>query len=355
MSKWISIGLASLLSACAVAAPPTSQPTPSAPQELRVMVHDSFSASENVLKSFEKANNAKLTILKSGDAGQVLNKAILSKSKPIADVIFGVDNTFFSRAIKANILEPYPSPALAKVPDKFKLDKENRLLPVDFGYVIFNYDKSFVQTSGLGTPTSLRELADVKWQHKHVVENAATSSPGLVFLLATIAEFPEGSAYPWQQFWRDMVRNLVHISPDWNDAYYNQFSASSGKGPHPLVVSYSTSPAAEVHFSDGKLTEPPTSNLDIGAFEQIEFVGILNGTPNKPLAEKFVDFMLSSEFQKDIPLNMFVYPVVSDTPLPEVFTKFAPTPKKILSLPPDVIDANRERWIEEWTKIAQGQ
>lgn len=355
MIRWFSIALTLFLSACAVTPPPTLAPTPSTPKELKVMVHDSFSASEDVLKTFEKSNNAKLTILKSGDAGQALNKAILSKDKPIADVIYGVDNTFFSRAIKANILDSYASPALTKVPDKFKLDKENRLLPVDFGYVIFNYDKSFVQTGGLGAPASLRELVDKKWQHKHVVENAATSSPGLAFLLATIAEFPEGSAYPWQQFWRDMVRNLVHISPDWNDAYYNQFSASSGKGPHPLVVSYSTSPAAEVHFSEGKLKEPPTDNLDIGAFEQIEFVGILKGTPNKPLAEKFVDFMLSAEFQKDIPLNMFVYPVVSDTPQPEVFTKFAPTPKKILSLPPDVIDANREKWIEEWTKIAQGQ
>ena len=341
------------LAACAAPPPRAPQPTvaPSTqtnsnPQTLTVMAHDSFSVSEAVLKQFEQANNAKVVVLKSGDAGSALNKAILSKGAPIADVLYGVDNTFLSRALVANLFESYTSPALANISDALKLDKENRLLPVDFGHVVINFDKAMG-----GTPATLKELADPKWKGKLVVQNPATSSPGLAFLMATIAAFPEGSGYDWKQFWKDLRANDVFVSPDWSDAYYTQFSGSSGKGPRPLVVSYQTSPAAEVFFSEGKLKEPPTGNLEGTAFEQIEFVGILKGAKNRVLAEKFVDFMLSAPMQAGIPLQMFVYPAITNTPLPDVFVQFAPAPKQVFTLAPDVIDKNREAWIEAWTKI----
>lgn len=361
MKKIFLLSLALGLAACA--APPAAQPTAqtapatAAPstsageQALTVMTHDSFAVSEAVLKQFETDNNAKVTILKSGDAGSMLNKAILSKDAPLADVLFGVDNTFMSRALKAGIFEPYASPALATIPDRFKLDPENRLLPVDYGHVVINYDKAFLQEKGLTPPASLRELTDPKWRSLLAVQNPATSSPGLAFLLATIAAFPEGSDYTWQQFWSDLRANDVYISPDWNDAYYTQFSGSSGKGPRPLVVSYATSPAAEVFFSEGKLTTPPTGNLEGTAFEQVEFAGILKGAKNRPLAEKFIDFMLSQTFQADIPLQMFVYPVQPNTPQPDVFTQFAQPPAQPFTLTPDQIDAGREQWLEEWNSL----
>jgi thiamine transport system substrate-binding protein len=239
------------------------------------------------------------------------------------------------------------------VPKRFQLDPENRLLPIDFGYVSFNAHPAGLAERNLPTPGSLRDLTAADFKHYFVVENASTSSPGLAFLIATVAAFPEGSDYPWQQYWRDLVKNQVHISPDWTDAYYTQFSGSSGKGPYGIVLSYATSPAAEVFYSEGKLTEPPTTNLDIGAFEQIEFAGVLKGAKQPELARRFVDFLLSPEFQQDIPTQMWVYPVVEGTPLPDVF-KFAAKPTKIFSLPPEQIDANREKWIEEWTKIIAG-
>ncbi len=349
-----SLTTATLLAACAVQAPPprpTAQPQTAAPRTLTIMTHDSFGASEDVIAEFEQANNAKVVILKSGDAGSTLNKAILSKDAPLADVIYGVDNTFLGRALAAGIVEPYNSPALADIPDRFKLDPQNRMLPVDYGHVIINYDKAYLQEKGLAPPASLRELTEPQWKGKLVVQNPATSSPGLAFLLATIAAFPEGSAYDWKQFWRDLRANDVYVSPDWSDAYYSQFSGSSGKGPRPLVVSYATSPAAEVFFSEGKLEEPPTGNLEGTAFEQIEFVGILKGTKNRDLAEKWVDFMLSKRFQEDIPLQMFVYPVAQAAKWPEVFVKFGQPPAQAFVLTPEQIDQGREQWIEAWTQI----
>ncbi|MGQ9903689.1 MAG: thiamine ABC transporter substrate-binding protein [Anaerolineae bacterium] len=350
------LGLAfTLTTACAVQSPRRPPEQSSAAQAerqtLTVMTHDSFNVSEAVIKAFEEAHNATVKILESGDTGSALNKAILSKNAPLADVLYGVDNTFMSRALNADIFEPYASPALAAIPDRFKIDPTNRLLPVDYGHVVINYDRAFLSEKGLEPPTSLRELTDPKWRGMLVVENPATSSPGLAFLMATVAAFPDGSAYTWQDFWRELRANDVYISPDWEDAYYAQFSGSSGKGPRPLVVSYATSPAAEVFFSDGKLNEPPTGNVPGTAFEQIEFVGILKGTPNRALAEKWVDFMLSRTFQEDIPLQMFVYPVLPEAQLPEVFVQHGQPPAQFYTLSPEQIDAGREGWIEAWTTI----
>jgi thiamine transport system substrate-binding protein len=328
----------------------TAQPAAGRGQ-LIVMTHDSFNISENVLKAFEQESGASVQILKSGDAGAALNKAILSKGSPLADVFFGVDNTFLTRALEAGIFEPYPAPALKDIPNRFRLDPTNQLLPIDYGYVTINYDKAALAQSSLQPPARLEELTKPEWKDKLVVENPATSSPGLAFMLATVGHFGTSGAYTWLDYWQDLKKNGVLVSDGWEDAYYTQFSGSSGKGPRPLVVSYGTSPAAEVYFSEGKLAEPPTGNLPAGSFLQTEFAGILKGTQRRALAERFIDFMLSKPFQEDIPLQMFVYPVLPGAALPDVFTKFAQAPEQPIAVAPEQIDQNREQWIDAWTKI----
>lgn len=330
------------------AAPPATAPTAG---ELVVMAHDSFTLSKALIADFEKQHNLKVTVLPSGDAGSALNKAILSKDAPLADVFFGVDNTFLSRALEANIFEPYNSPALANISDTYKLDTSNRLIPIDFGFVTINYDKAYLQKHNLTAPTHLRDLTKSEWKSLLVVENPATSSPGLAFLLASIAEFGTEGDYTWLNFWQDLRANDVLVVDGWNDAYYTHFSASSGQGPRPLVVSYTSSPAAEVFYSAGKLNQPPTANLIVGSFLQVEFAGVLKGAKNPEAARQFIDFLLSWPVQEDIPLQMFVYPVKTDAELPEVFKKFAPVPEQYASLPPDEISKNREAWIEAWQKV----
>ncbi|MEO7912868.1 MAG: thiamine ABC transporter substrate-binding protein [Roseiflexaceae bacterium] len=332
---------------------PTAAPAPAGDQPtLTLMTHDSFSISEDVLKEFEQQEHVTVQVLKSGDAGSSLNKAILSKSSPLADVFFGVDNTFLSRALKADIFDAYAAPDLAGIPDRFKLDPTNTLLPIDYGYVNINYDKDFLAKNQLTLPAKLEELTKPEWKGKLVVENPATSSPGLAFMLATIAQFGTSGSYTWLDYWKDLRANDVLVSDSWDDAYYTHFSGSSGKGPRPLVVSYATSPAAELVFSeaDPKPTEPPTGNLLASSFLQVEFVGILKGTRQRILAERLIDFMLSKRFQEDVPLQMFVYPVLSDAALPDVFTKFAQVPEQPLSVPPEQIDQSREQWLDAWTK-----
>lgn len=331
------------------AAEPTSAPA-AGTRTLTVMTHDSFSVSEDVLKAFEQQEHVTVQVLKSGDAGQALNKAALSKDNPLADVFFGIDNTFLTRALKAGIFDPYAAPALKDIPTTYKLDPSNSLLPIDYGYVSINYDKDYLAKNKLTPPAKLEDLTKPEWKGKLVVENPATSSPGLAFLLATVGQFGTSGSYTWLNYWQDLRKNDVLVVDGWTEAYSTQFSGSSGKGPRPLVVSYASSPPAEVFYSEGKLTDAPTAVMASGSFLQVEFAGILKGTKQRDLAERFIDFMLSKPFQEDMPLQMFVYPVVPNMALPDVFTKFSVVPEQPVSVPPDQIDQNREQWLDAWTK-----
>ena len=336
-----------LLAACSPQATTTPQSTE--PQTITIMTHDSFSVSEEVVKTFEDANHAKVVFLQSGDAGAVLNKAILTKDAPLADVLFGVDNTFLSRALESDIFEIYASPALQDIPAEFKLDSSNRALPVDYGDVCINYDKAYFVDKNLPVPQSLEDLTKPEYSDLLVVENPATSSTGLAFLLATVAHYGDS----FTEYWQALKDNGVVVVDGWETAYYTNFSASSGGGPQPMVVSYGTSPAAEVIFADPPVTDAPTASI-LGSdtcFRQIEFVGILKGTQHRALAEKFVDFMLGKQFQEDVPLQMFVYPLNPNAALPDAFTKYAQSPEKTATLAPDIIAEKRDAWIQAWSDV----
>ena len=335
-----------LLAACA----PESTATPSTgPETITVMTHDSFSISEEVVRSFEEANNAEVVFLPGGDAGSVLNRAILTKDAPLADLLFGVDNTFLSRALEEDIFESYDSPVLNEIPDTFKLDASNRALPVDYGDVCINYDKAYFEENNLAIPQSLEDLTKPEYKGLLVVENPATSSTGLAFLLGTVAHYGES----FTEYWQALKENGVVVVDGWETAYYTNFSGSSGRGPQPLVVSYGTSPAAEVIYAETPLDDAPTASITgpDTCFRQVEFVGILKGTRQRALAEKFVDFMLGQQFQEDVPLQMFVYPVNPNAALPDEFTKYAQAPEEAAQLAPDVIAENRDAWIQAWTDV----
>jgi thiamine transport system substrate-binding protein len=333
---------------------PTTTPaaTQSAGEEPATLVlasHDSFNVSEEVLAQFEAENKAKVQLLALGDAGEALNKVILSKDAPLADLFFGVDNTFLSRALAGDVFEPYASPQLAQIPDELELDPEHRLLPVDVGYINLNADAAYFTENNLPMPQTLEDLTNPAYKGLLVVMNPATSSPGLAFLLATINHFGEEG---YLDFWQGLRANDVLITNGWSEAYFDHFTVGSGgSGDRPLVVSYTTSPPADVLYATDGRTEPTSVNLNLegGVFRQIEFVGVLKGAQNPELAQKFIDFMLSQSFQADMPLQMFVYPAVPETPLPDLFTQFAEQPTVASQLDAAAIDANREQWIEAWT------
>jgi thiamine transport system substrate-binding protein len=320
-----------------------------AQRTLTVMTHDSFNASDDVLKSFEQANNVKLNILKSGDAGAALNKAILAKDNPLADVFYGVDNTFLSRALEADIYAPLTPTAMTFAPE-FQQDTANppRVVPVDYGDVCINYDKAYFKEKNIAIPQTLEDLVKPEYKGLLVTENPATSSPGLAFMLATVSHF---GADKYLDYWNQLKANDVKVDDGWETAYNTDFSGSAGKGPRPLVVSYASSPPAEVVYAKEPPADAPTASIigDGACFRQIEYVGILKGAKNPDLAQKFIDFLLSTQFQEDMPLQMYVFPVNPQAKLPDVFTKYAQIPAKPATLSPDEIAKNRDTWIQDWT------
>jgi thiamine transport system substrate-binding protein len=346
--------LCALVGALALpAALPVTEPASAAPKVLRVLTHSSFAATPSVIAAFEAANNAKVQFAAGGDAGETLNKAILSRGNPLADVLYGVDNTFLGRALAADIMQRYDSPALASIPSELQSDPGHRLLPVDYGFISLNYDRAWFAAHSLEVPRALEDLVRPAYRGLLVVENPATSSPGLAFLLATIARFGETGAAGWQAYWAGLRQNDVMVVGGWEDGYYNQFSAQ-GKGKRPIVVSYATSPAYELYNAPApRPTQPPTGNIlpEGSSFRQVEYVGILKGAREPDLARRFVDFMLSETFQADIPLQMWVYPARRGVAVPDVFRSFAPVPATPASIEPGLIETNRETWIKAWTRI----
>lgn len=333
------------------ATPGTTEPPPTSPAdvvdpELTLLTHDSFAVSENVLDTFTVETGIEVSILRGGDAGTMVNQAILTKDNPLADVLFGVDNTFVSRALEEGIFEPYRPVGLEFVPEALQLDPEGRVTPIDFGDVCLNYEKAAFAKIGLPVPTALRDLARPEYQGLLVVENPATSSPGLAFLMATVGTFGETGTYTWLDFWQDLKANDVLVTSGWEEAYFTAFSKWGGD--RPLVVSYASSPPFEV---EDPLAEAPTGVIEAGCFRQIEFAGILVGTERRAGAELFMDFLLTLRFQEDIPLNMFVFPAHERAKLPAEWVQHTVVPSEPVTLDPHTIDENREIWIEAWTDV----
>ncbi len=353
--NWLFVSLIlALLAACAPATlAPTTTNAPTAtstgPRTLTVMTHDSFAVTDSVLQGFESAHNVKVMVLKSGDAGKMLNTALLNKDTPLADVMYGVDNTLLSRALDNDVFVPYNSPALASLSPDLKLDPENRALPVDYGDVCLNYDKAYFASKGIQPPANLNDLTQPQYKDMLVMEDPATSSTGLAFMLGTWSAMGEDG---FKTYWANLRTNGVKVVPDWETAYYTDFSGSSGKGSRPIVVSYASSPPAEVVFATTPLNDAPTASVT-GAkacFRQIEFVGLLKNGHNQDLAQAWIDFMLSKTFQEDMPLNMFVYPALTGAALPDVFVKYTGQVQTPVVLDAKTIADNRDRLLQVWTE-----
>lgn len=333
-----------------VAAACTSDPADDEPTTIVLMTHDSFAVSEDLLTAFTADTGITVEVLHAGDAGAMVNQAILTRDNPLADVLFGVDNTLLSRAVNAQLFAPYEAEGIDSI-DAGLVVAGNPVTPIDFGDVCINTDPDALSAAATPPPASLADLTDPMYASTLVVQDPTTSSPGLAFLLATIATFGEESDADWRNYWSDLVANDVTITSGWDQAYYGEFSGGSGEGSRPLVVSYASSPAAEVLF--GELAEAPTGVLLDGCFRQIEYAGILAGTEHEEAAQRFVDFMLSVPFQEDIPLNMFVFPVNDQAAVPDVFADHAIAAENPIVMDPAVIDANRERWLAEWASIVR--
>ena len=326
----------------------SSPGTPIGPVTVTLLTHDSFDVSKSVLQDFEQLTGITVKIVPVGDAGELANRLILASGNPEADLAFGIDNSQVADVLAQNVFVPYISPALAHVPTRYQLDPGDLVTPIDHGEVCVDTDVGAYGPTN-PAPTSLDDLTDPRYRDQLVVENPATSSPGLAFLLATVAAYGDPG---FESYWAKLRDNGVTVVDSWNRAYYGEFSgASGGDGTHPLVVSYATDPAAEVYFANTPMTTAPVGVLTNTCWRQIEFAGILRGSQHPEADSLVLDWLLSPPFQNDIPLRMFVYPVSTLASVPPVFTKYAAVVKDPWTLPPDQVAANRADWVERWASV----
>lgn len=338
----VAVGLVALVAGCGGGGDGERQ------TEVVLVTHDSFAISDDVKRAFEEESGLTLRVLQAGDAGEIVTRALLTAGNPEGDVLFGVDNNLLARALAGDVFEPYESPGLASVADTaWDLDHaEHRVTPIDHGEVCLNYDRAWYRERGLAPPSSLDDLTTPAYRGQLVVQNPATSTPGLAFMLATVAQYGEPR---WQAYWRRLRENDVLVVDGWSEAYNVRFSGSAGKGPRPIVVSYASSPPAEIIFRDPRPTVPPTGVVRSSCYRQVELAGILRGARNEDGARALIDFMLARRFQEDIPLQMFVFPVSDEAAVPPEFEPYAGG--AALALAPEAVEENRERWVDEWTDI----
>lgn len=319
-----------------------------APDSVVLVTHDSFALSEEVLASFTEETGITIELRTSGDAGELSTSLVLAKDDPVADVVYGIDNAFASRAVEEGVFADYVSPAMTARVQRLAYPGSAALTPVDYGDVCVNIDTRFFAERGIAEPTSFADLIKPEYRALTVVQNPATSSPGLAFLLGTVAIFGEEG---WQPYWEALKQNEVAVADGWTQAYTVDFSGSSGNGPKPIVVSYASSPPAEVG-ADG--AAPPTKAVEATCFRQVEYAGVLNGAKNPEGAQKVIDFLLSPQVQQELPTQMYVFPVIDGVELPESFVKYAPTPQNPITLDPAEIGQKRDGWIAQWRELMQG-
>ena len=318
-----------------------------------MLTHDAFDVSEPILKAFTATTGIKVKLLKQSDAGIMVNQAILTKDRPQADVMYGVDNTFLSRALDEGIFSSRTYRSLDNIEtehlDRFR-DALQFVVPIDYGDVCLNFDKAWFAKRSRTPPASLRDIARPEYRGLTVVENPATSSPGLAFLAATVSVYGD----QWKTYWGDLKANDVRVVNDWSAAYETEFSAGGGSGKRPIVVSYASSPPADVVYSGGAKTEPSIGVVTDGCFRQYEFAGVLKNAAHADAGSKLVEFLASAEFQADMPLKMFVYPTRRDTNLPEVFAKYAAVAPNPVIVDYRKLGVSRSAWIREWTELEIG-
>ncbi|MGQ4384427.1 thiamine ABC transporter substrate-binding protein [Streptomyces sp. SAS_270] len=341
------------LSACGSSDSASAGGGGAASKTVTLVSHDSFVYSKAVLKAFEKESGYKVKVLKDGDAGQAVNKAILTKDNPQGDVFFGVDNTLLSRALDNGLFQSYEAKGAGTIKSEYRVDQDkHRVTPIDSGDICVNYDKAWFSEHKLTPPASLDDLIKPAYRNLLVTENASTSSPGLGFLLGSAARYGDDG---WQDYWKKLRANGVKVVDGWEQAYNDEFSGSAGgkkaKADRPLVVSYASSPPAEVIYGDPKPKTAPTGVAAGTCFRQVEYAGLLSNAGNAKGGKALIDFLITRKFQEDMPLNMFVYPVVEGAQVPAEFTKYGPAAKDPETMAPARIAANRDQWVKSWTSL----
>ncbi len=303
--------------------------------KLTIYTYDSFISEWGpgpiIKKTFEEKHNTDIEFVAVDSAATLLNKVILEGSSTRADIVLGLDMNLFELADKSGL---FSSHNINEINSSINLPlkwESNKFVPYNYGYFSFVYNKANLELP----PRSMDELIN-STKAKIVIQDPRTSSPGLGLLTWMKALYGDKVGDEWKK----LNKKIISVTKGWTDSYYNFFMT----GEADMVLSYTTSPAAHIMFEDRY--DILATTFEEGNYITIEFAGILNTSQNKDLANKFLNFMLSEEFQSVIPSTNIMYPVTKIKDLPEAFDKLEVP--KFIQLDPKEINKNKEKWINEW-------
>ena len=304
-------------------------------EKLTIYTYDSFVSEWGpgpiIEKIFEEKHNADVEFVAVDSAATLLNKVILEGDTSKADIVLGLDMNLFDLAEQSGLFTTHninDINNLINLPLKWE---SNKFVPYNYGYFSFVYNEANLETP----PKSMDELIN-STNARIVIQDPRTSTPGLGLLTWMKALYGDKA----KDEWKKLNKKIISVTKGWTDAYYNFFMA----GEADMVLSYTTSPAAHIMFEERY--DILATTFEEGNYITIEFAGILNNSQNKDLANKFLNFMLSEEFQSVIPSTNIMYPVTNIKDLPEAFDKL--DVPNFIQMDPKEINKNKEKWIDEW-------
>ncbi|WP_026459630.1 thiamine ABC transporter substrate-binding protein [Schaalia suimastitidis] len=323
----------------------TSQAASETSRSIVVLSHDSFDFPQELLDTFTANTGIEVTIQAIGDGGTLANQLVLTKDAPLGDAVYGLDNTVSYRIAGQGVIA---ETTVTSPNENLNFAGEAGLIPIDQGDVCVNFDKTWFADKGMVAPQTFEDLSRAEYKDLLVAMNPATSTPGMAFMLATIAHFGQDG---WVEYWQTLKDNGVKVTQGWSEAFAVDYSAGEGSGPYPMMVSYGSSPAYSVN-DEG--TDTSTASMSQTCYRQVEYAGVLAGAKDANGAAQFIEYMLTPEVQAAISEVTYMFPTVEGAQAPENLVTFGPLSPTPVMIPADDVAANAEVWLRTWQSTVIG-
>lgn len=323
---------------------------------LTIVTYDIIAITDDVLNEFTNQTGVQVEMIRTDDAGGILEHLLLTKDNPQADLALGLDNTYLQTAFQFDLLAEHG----AQIP---VLDSKatipyngNKAVPFDQGYICLNADTQALSENHISFPTTLEELTAPDWKGKTAFPSPVTSSPGRAFMVASIDYFEQQSsnttAFDW---WADMADNDAIFTTGWTEAYETHYTGGYGIwneghiGDAWLTVSYCHSPGVEALYG-GNSTISAAVDIDFASFSQVEYAAPVNGGGSKNAVNAFIEFLLTDEVNTNMPENNLMYSVLEGKDLPETngYRYHSPVPSQPSTIEMDRIGQEMDDWLKDW-------
>lgn len=331
---------------------------------LKILTYDIFQGYSNeLIEQFVNQTGIQVEVIRTDDAGGILDQMMLTQMAPQADLMLGLDNTYLPTALENCLLiEHNATPENLTQSSRDFYDGE-MALPFDEGDVCLNYDEDALLASNISVPTSLWDLTEPEWNGKLAIPSPITSSPGRAFLVATYDYFTDetnaeqGNMSTW---WKAIADNGAIFTSGWTESYTTYYTGGYGEytegyiGGAYMTVSYCHSPGVEAFFAEN-YTHSTSLVLPKSSFHQVEYTGVIHGAAEVDAARLFIQYITSPEVNINMPIYNSMYSVIEGNDLPETngYLYHSDVVNSTSTITNEIIEQYMDEWLIEWQKATQ--